>query len=153
MITLPTGETVILDDDDYSVMAGKSWSLSSGYAARAVKGKNGWSTMYLHREIMKPPKGMEVDHINGNRLDNRKANLRICTRTENARNAKSSTGSSRYKGVSFDKAKNKWRSDIWINGGNKFLGYFLKEFDAAEAYNETAEIHFGEFARLNQEAI
>jgi hypothetical protein len=95
----------------------------------------------------------EVDHINHNPLDNRKENLRICTRRENSRNRTKGKfikrPSSRYKGVSFDKKLNKWIAAIGLDT-MIYIGCFTTEEDAAFAYNIKAKEIFGEFACLNE---
>lgn len=93
-----------------------------------------------------------IDHKNGNTLDNRRENLRICTYSENNRNRKqiSSNNKSGYKGVSWDKQKNKWRTCLNINKKQKHIGFFNDIIEAAKAYNEAAIKYFGEFAKLNK---
>ena len=103
----------------------------------------------LHRDILGNPEGKVVDHINGNKLDNRKYNLRVCSIKENIRNSKPKEGTSKYKGVHWDKSRNKWVSSIKVDREGKYLGRFNKEIDAAKAYDVAAEKYFGEFARLN----
>ena len=109
--------------------------------------------IYMHRVVMNTPDGMETDHISMNTLDNRRENLRQCTRAENSANKKKySTNTSGYKGVTWHKAANKWRAQITINYKNHILGQFDKIEDAAKAYNEAAKNRLGEFARLNEVA-
>jgi len=89
-------------------------------------------------------------HINGCGLDNRKANLRPVTHAQNHQNRRKISGTtSRYKGVSWYKRRNRWHATIQINRKTKDLGYFEKEEDAAHAYDEAAKEAVGEFARLN----
>lgn len=91
-----------------------------------------------------------IDHINGNRLDNRRENLRVVTKRSNAANSKSRSGStSKYKGVSLDSSRNKWISSIQLNGKTNHIGRFESEEDAAKAYDLRAWTEYGEFARLN----
>lgn len=92
----------------------------------------------------------QVDHIDGNTLDNRKLNLRPCTSAQNSRNYPSPKGTSKYKGVSWSKDVKKWRADIAVDYREIYLGLFINEANAARAYNEAAEKHFGEFAYLNE---
>ena len=105
----------------------------------------------MHREIMNAPEGLVVDHINRNGLDNRKVNLRLATAMQNVWNSKRNvnTDSSKYKGVSWDKNKHKWRASIGIDRKTKHLGYFEDEKMAAKAYDKAAKEHRGEFAVLN----
>lgn len=105
-------------------------------------------TQYLHRLLL--PDAEFVDHINGNGLDNRRSNLRLCTRSENARNSrKPSNNSSGYKGVSWHKRTKKWRADIRNENRQRSLGSFDNALDAAHAYDRAARVMHGEFARLN----
>jgi hypothetical protein len=104
----------------------------------------------MHRQIMQPPKGMLVDHADGNKANNCRLNLRICTRQENQRNtAKHGGTTSRFKGVSFDRRLRKWGAAIQAGGKRIWLGYFTDEAEAARAYDRAAVELFGEFARLN----
>jgi len=93
--------------------------------------------------------GEFVDHVNGDPLDNRRSNLRICSQLENARNRKITDGSSQFKGVSKDIITGRLSSLIRVNGALKHLGVFDDEVDAAKCYNAAAVYYFGEFARLN----
>jgi hypothetical protein len=113
-----------------------------------------YSNLYLHRLIMNCPKGMVVDHINGDTLDNRKSNLRICSKLENQYNQKKHKGNrhSKYKGVTFRKElKTKpWEAFIYNNYKSTRIGYFKTEREAAEAYNKAALEVYGSFAKLNE---
>lgn len=108
----------------------------------------------MHRLIMNFPKGMEIDHINGNGLDNRRCNLRICTRTENGSHRRlSSLNTSGYHGVSYcknEKRKKRWISVIRYGGRKHTLGRFYTKDEAAIVYNESAKKHHGQFATLNK---
>jgi len=106
----------------------------------------------LHRFILNCPEGLEVDHIDGNTLNNCRDNLRICTQMENSRNRKKSikSKSSKYKGVYFHKVTNKYLASIKFNKVSKHLGLYKNQEDAAEAYNKAAKIYHGEFAKLNK---
>ncbi len=103
----------------------------------------------MHRLVAKTSEGMDTDHINGDRLDNRKKNLRSCFHKENVRNqqrAHKDNESSVYKGVCFDRNRKKWRCRV----GGKHIGDFDSELEAAIAYNKSAVCEWGEFATLNQ---
>ncbi len=148
----------MVDDDDYDFLSQWKWcpvqQKISPYARRAVvnpKGVTPKLTVYsMHRVIMCAPKGMFVDHINGNTLDNRRANLRTCTQQENTRNQRKQAGkSSVYKGVHLETRLGRYRAQIRVNGKRKFLGYFISEIDAALAYDRAAIEFFGEFANPN----
>lgn len=92
-------------------------------------------TVYMHRVILNPKKDLQVDHVNGNSLDNRKSNLRLVNNRQNAQNRHHSR-TSKYPGVSWYKSNKKWASNIEINGKTKHLGYFDNEIDAANAYQK-----------------
>lgn len=159
MIALIGGYDVLLDDDDYEqfVLKCKPWSPyiqhgSQVYFVR-IRMENGIRhTDKLHRVIMgmSTKNNLYVDHINGNTLDNRKSNLRVCSRNENARNKKTQSNNvSGYKGVCYRKDKGIYQARIWLNGTNRHLGFFINPEDAHNAYCVAAAEHFGEFARFN----
>lgn len=107
--------------------------------------------LYMHREIVRPPNGFLVDHLNGDTLDNRRSNLRLATYTQNRYNM-NGFGSSSYMGVSRDGSR--WRARITrtLDDGSReylFSANFETEIEAARAYDEAARNLFGEFARLN----
>ena len=106
--------------------------------------------MPLHRLIMNTPKGMQTDHINGDTLDNRKQNLRICTAAENQRNrGPTKNNKSGFKGVGWHTRNKKWYARIMHNNKRTYLGSFKDKEEAARAYDRKAiELH-GEFAKLN----
>jgi hypothetical protein len=116
------------------------------YAARCHDGKVVW----MHREIMQTPPGLICDHIDAAPLNNRRCNLRNCTRQQNAQNAlKHACATSRYKGVCWSKRRRKWHAAIRSDGKLYNLGYFDSEIDAALAYDRKARELFGPYARLN----
>lgn len=154
-IQLTLGLTALVDDEDYKRLSdGYKWQArynSDGikvYASRTRDKK----TEIMHRIILKiTDRSLHVDHINGDGLDNRKENLRICDRAKNGQNRiKHKMGTSNFKGVSWHKRSEKWQSRITIDKKTKNLGSFDSEIDAATAYNEAALLHFGEFALLNK---
>jgi hypothetical protein len=151
-IQLAQGEVALVDDEDFEWLNQYRWHINdSGYAVRNVSKKIAKNkTVRMHREIMNTPFDLETDHINGNRLDNRKTNLRICTSAQNKKNAKKRTdNTSGYKGVDWDKINGKWRAKILVNGKQITIGRFANIDDAAHAYDEVAEKQYGEFASLN----
>lgn len=147
----------MVDDEDYEEHNQWKWQYSGSecrkfYVRRTIHTPNKkYAVKKLHREIMKP-KGLEtIDHINGDTLDNRKCNLRICSRAENSMNlnkCKRKT-SSIYKGVHWNRQKSKWKSVINKDRKVHHIGFFNNEKEGALAYNEKAKELFGEFARLN----
>jgi len=106
----------------------------------------------MHRQIINVPVFLLVDHINGNGLDNRKANLRPATHSQNVRNrpkARYASPRSKYKGVTWHKRKRKWNTRIRVKGRTIPLGYFDNELHAAKAYDHAARKYHGDFASLN----
>ncbi len=105
----------------------------------------------MHRLITRAPKGKVVDHENGDGLDNRRANLRVCDHRQNRRNHQRPRkgGASRFHGVGWWKRDQKWRAKISVDGRTIHLGYFADEEDAARAYDQAAREHFGEYASTN----
>ncbi|WP_204371549.1 HNH endonuclease [Burkholderia multivorans] len=154
-ISLTRGKVALVDDDDYEHISQYKWHVSSsGYARRNVPHptKYGKRTLLLmHRAIMglSHDDKREVDHIDGNRLNNCRANLRICSHSENARNkspyAHSTVG---LKGVTKKGGGERWKAQIMLNGRRKHLGYFATPEEAHAAYRKAAAELHGEFARL-----
>lgn len=156
-IKLTQGYVALVDDADYDYINQFKWCVyidrkKNLYYAIGSKKVNGVrKSIRMHREIMQPPKNMVVDHINGDGLDNRRINLRICTVQQNACNRTSNRDStSKYLGVSWYKALSKWQSVINPDGKIKHLGYFNTELEAAIIYNINARKYFGEFANPNK---
>jgi hypothetical protein len=157
-IPLTKGYVAIVDDIDFPVVSQFKWhfretSKNTGYASRSVY-KPKRQAILMHRFILGiTDSKLVVDHINGNTLDNRRSNLRVCTIAQNTRNQKvnkkRSDCSSVYKGVYKHKHLDKWQSFIYVGKRLKYLGTFESEIEAARAYNEAASFYFGEFARLN----
>lgn len=157
-IKLSAGKVTIVDDEDYALLSKYKWTYNpsgTGYAY-TTKRQNGNKIQHIlmHRFLMKPEKGKIVDHKNGNGLDNRRENLRVCSQTENHRNQRPQVKEgkySKYKGVSWDKHRRKWITYITLPYRKfKCLGRYENEVDAAKAYNKAAINFFGEFARLNE---
>jgi hypothetical protein len=155
-LVLCTGESLLIDDEDYELISQYTWNAfpckRTTYARTNSSRKLGKRhTVLLHRLIMNAPEGYEVDHINGNGLDNRKENLRVCTKSGNMRNkqANISHKSSKYKGVSLHRQANKWRVRLSCNGTYIHVGLFSNEEEAAKAYDKVALEYFGEFAKTN----
>ena len=161
-VELTRGYQAIVDDKDYEWISRKKWySLPSGAdncrtvaASGHVKG-NTKTRVLMHRVIWEhhhkaiPPK-YTIDHINHNPLDNRLSNLRVCTLAENKQNSRPyRNASSKFKGVSLEKS-GRWHAYIRVNKKLINLGRYTHERDAATAYNEAAQQHFGEFAYLNE---
>jgi hypothetical protein len=168
-ILLTRGMVALVDDLDAGMVAHR-WSAKvnpSGlvHAQRTLTAKEralrqGPRNVYLHREVLGPiPSGTEVDHINGNGLDCRRANLRLATKSQNAQNVgRRPQNSSGYRGVSrIRRVKNgrevnlrkPWLAQIQAHGKYEYLGLYASPEDAAEAWNSAALVLHGEFARLN----
>lgn len=142
------GEEFIFDKEDYDLIISYSWYI--GKRGYVTSSSNKVKHTMLHRLLLKTNNKDEiVDHINHNILDNRKSNLRICNKSQNNGNQIKTRGTSKYKGVSWIKVKNKWLSQISHLNKHYFLGYFNNEKDAAIAYNNKATEFFKEFAYLN----
>jgi hypothetical protein len=144
LVPLTQGKFAIIDEADADSVLASNWSFGrQGYAVRHVGGRDSRNYLLMHRWLMDTPKGMDTDHINGNRIDNRRSNLRICTRSQNVRNrtVQRNNRSSPYKGVSRH-SDGKWRLSINV------AGYETAE-EAARVYDRIARELHGEFARLN----
>jgi hypothetical protein len=139
-------EVTLVDDEDFEYLNQWNWQLSicDGHICRKEHGK---PTILLHRVVNKTPDDMLTDHINRNKLDNRKENLRTCTKSQNSMNRTKQKGncSSKYKGVCWCKTKKKWKARVKYKGKYYSLGYHEKEVDAALAYNKKAKELFSEF--------
>ena len=148
-ITLFNGELVAVDEEDYDYLMKWKWHLTPKGYAMAYKSK-GIGGILMHRLIMNAPKHMQVDHRDGNKLDNRKDNLRLCSRVQNCRNRKlNANNTSNFKGVTWDKKDKRFRAKIYVHRKTIHLGSYTEKVPAAIAYNNAATELFGEFARLN----
>ena len=147
----------IVDDDMFGHLNQWKWSAiwvsrtKKFYVLRTIYLENKKvKSILMHREVMRTPEGFETDHINGNTLDNRKQNLRIATRSQNAINSpKRTNNSSGFKGVHWHKAGRKWSAQITLNKKIMHLGSFVSKIAAAKVYNDAATRYFGKFANLN----
>lgn len=156
-IVLSNGNMAAVDDEDYPSLAGYTYTWfehgRTGYALRASSKaeRDAGSTqqIYMHRQILGFP-DVDTDHRNGDRLDNRRENLRPATVAQNGANRRTNRGpkTSRFKGVRRGRA-DRWRAHIGVGGRVIQLGTFATEEDAARAYDDAARQHFGEYARPN----
>lgn len=136
----------VVDPEDYPMVARSKWHLDdSGRAKRnAVVAEGRRFGTRMHREIMglEPHDPREVDHINRNPLDNRRSNLRICDHAQNHQNLGSYAGStSKYRGVSWDAPRGKWKAQATLNYRNVYIGRYDTEQEAADAAAAWREEH------------
>jgi len=163
-IELTQGQVAIVDDEDYEWLNQFKWyahwnpKAKSFYAVRNSKRINGIQyAILMAREILGLRKGdkQQADHINHDTLDNRRCNLRICTKQQNYMNHRKyrtyagKKCSSKYSGVYWEKNAKKWRAYIKFNGKLIYLGLFTSEIEAAKTYDAKAKELFGEFANTN----
>jgi len=144
-IPLTKGQVALVDDSDYAALSKHKWSSSKGYAVRCI-----WNhtpghckIVRMHRAILKAPDGVQVDHIDGNKSNNQRSNLRLCTGAQNHQNVKrSARNTSGFKGVHFHKGAKKWRAQIVANKKRFHLGYFSTAKAAKKAWNAASlELH------------
>lgn len=148
-LPLTNGQYTIVDSADYGSLSKFTWyahkvgSLVYVYTSPRKSRKH----VHLHRMLMNPPDGMEVDHINHDTLDNRRSNLRICTRSQNNMNhRKRSDNVSGYKGVSYKTSHKKWRAAICVGGKSHHIGYYSTPEEAHAARLEVIQKFHKDFA-------
>jgi hypothetical protein len=154
MVTIPLtqGQTALIDDIDaleilkYKWYAFRRKGKHTYYAARRT-GHAG-PLVQMHRQLMGFP-DCEIDHCDGNGLNNQRCNLRKSTRSQNAANSRPRCGTSKFKGVHWERGRQKWVAQSTFNGRKSYIGRFATEIEAAKAYDAVALKLFGEFARLN----
>lgn len=150
-IPLSQGKLAVIDAEDFEKVRDFKWFAhrrrSLWYARRQSKGQ----TIHMHRVILSASSGVQVDHIDGNGLNNRRNNLRLCSRAENLRafQHKRRNTTSKFRGVTFCKRDSVWEAGIERQGKKLYLGRFRIEEDAAHAYDKKARELFGEFASPN----
>lgn len=148
MELLASGRTVFIDDEDYPKIQSYKLVVDKRNLVLLVKPEH--SIKKLHRFLLPCPAGLQIDHINRNRLDNRKANLRIVTASQNSRNMGiKSDNSTGYKGVQFIADHGKYRARIRTDSGRVSLGHFKTALEAAHAYDKAAKLYHGVYAFLN----
>jgi hypothetical protein len=139
-IQLTKGKAALVDPQDHSKLNQHPWYYGfRGYAMRSkVMPNDRRKTVSMHREILGAKDHEEVDHINGDRLDNRRSNLRVLGRSANLHN-RGAYGPSGLKGVSWDKRKKKWRAEIGKHGKRAWLGYHDTKADAEREYRKASK--------------
>jgi hypothetical protein len=143
-------QVVLIDDEDAALISRLSIGLSKSPHTFYVWYSKGPERGAIHRLIMGKPKGMLVDHKNGNGLDNRKQNLRVSTRQQNAFNRHAHISKiTKFKGIKWSTTRKMWSAQITVSGKNTHGGEFFCEVNAAIAYNELAKKHHGDFCKLN----
>jgi hypothetical protein len=154
-ILLTQGRIAIVDDDDFATLSCFKWCAVKAktgryYAMRSKREDGKRINVFMHREILQATKGCEVDHKDGDPLNNQRNNLRLCTHQQNGMNrSKTSNNTSRYKGVTWSHHSNKWQASIMHGKKSVYLGVFSIEEDAAKAYDKAARERFGEYCKTN----
>ena len=160
MITLAQAKTVFSYDPEtglFTRLVGKAHNAKVGQAVRGTQTPYGYLVLNVNGKVMMahrlawllthgehPPKGLDIDHINRDRADNRLANLRLLTRVDNLRNSSLSKAStSGHKGVTWYKPTGKWNAQIVVHGKRFNLGYYERIEDAVAARLEGERVHFG----------
>jgi hypothetical protein len=155
-ISLTQDKYAIVDDSDYVFLNKNKWCLNSrpgrklSYAKRAITLENGKQKFIsMHSLLIDTPKGMVVDHIDGDGLNNQRKNLRICSHTQNTRNASlSKRNKSGSKGIFWNKTNNKWKVSIGVDKKLLHIGYFINKEEAQKAYRNASLIYHKEFSRI-----
>ena len=149
------GSFFIIDADDFPAVSKYTWALGKrGYpvAHTSRKSETGHKTFPLHRLLMAPADGYDVDYISGDKLDNRRRNVRVCSHQQNMCNQRlRSTNSTGYYGVSKSKSSGKYEAYIHRDGKKKYLGTYMTAEEATAVRDVEARRLFGDFARLNNE--
>jgi len=140
---------VMVDDEDFDLLNQYNWSVNQQNTVFSWLGtmKDKKKPVLLHRLIMNAPNDMEIDHIDRNRLNNQKSNLRLANSSQNKCNrGPRKDNKSGYKGVSWHKTNQKWTARIMVDSKYKHLGLFKDIKDAVIAYNKASETYHGVFA-------
>lgn len=153
IIPLTRGLEAVVDAADYELLSAFKWyalSVGNGFYAAKGSGNRSGGLVLMHRLLCAAPQALQVDHINGDRLDNRRLNLRLCTQSQNRCNAGvRASNTSGFKGVSWLRKNKKWMAAIQAGGVAQYIGSFTDKAEAARAYDAAALRLHGAFARLN----
>ena len=146
-IALTQRRFTLVDEADYEMLAVYRWyyDASNGYAARTENGSGEKMNIYMHHLLLAAP---EIDHANRNKLDNRRANLRAATHSQNMHNWRQPKGANKYRGVQKTRGEH-WKAKIKVENKQRYLGTFSSAKEAALAYDAAAREHFGDFAVCN----
>jgi hypothetical protein len=152
IIQLTQDKETRVDDEDYAELIAWKWQAkhikTKWYAARHL---GGGRHLWMHRYLLGAPEDLEVDHEDGDGLNNQRSNLRLATGAQNSKNRKiNANNASGFKGVSWEESRQKWRASLHAAGKSMFLGYFIDPVEAAQAYDAAATAQNGEFARTNE---
>ena len=145
-IRLSKNKFALVDDEDFEWLNKYKWYFNGHYAVRHILTNK---VEFMHRIILNTPKNKFTDHINKNKLDNRRINLRIASKSQNRVNSFSQMSKSGFRGVRPTSKKNGWFARIGVDGKRIYLGFFKNKIEAARAYNKAANEYFGDFANLN----
>ncbi len=145
------GLFALIDDLDFEIFRTMNWHINSkGYVGTHILVDGKRKAKKMHQFIVQPIKGFDIDHIDRNKLNNQRNNLRIVSHTQNCRNVGlTKRNTSGFKGVSWEKSENKWTANIRVDRVLKKIGRFHTKEEAAKRYNEKAKEYFGAFAVLN----
>ncbi len=148
-IELTRGYVAVVDDEDYPWLSRFKWSARPSGRTCYAQRKSNSKMVAMHQLLVEITNGQEIDHRDGNGLNNRRKNLRAATRRQNSQNRTVQAHSSQYKGVSYRADVGKWRARLRHRGCLLVCGTYASEHDAGRAYNTAALELFGDFARLN----
>ncbi len=146
IVPITQGKRCLIDAADWPLVGHLKWIHWGRYAARA--NPDGTRTI-MHRVLAETPPGMQTDHINRNKLDNRRSNLRNCSASQNQANRVCRAKSSGFMGVTWDKSRNLWKAHIEHGRHHKNLGHYPTAEEAARVRDRAAVFIYGEFASIN----
>lgn len=146
-VKLTRGKVAVVDRRDAALVDGRNWHAVKKCGLWYAASRINYKIVYMHRWIMRPPPQMQIDHIDDDGLNNRRSNMRICTRFQNSLRRRRVNSSSGFRGVR--EHQGHWTATITLHGKRIYLGFFKDKTVAAQAYDAAAREHYGDFARLN----